>query len=291
MRYRARTGAVAGVWFAVIVVLAACSDSPEGATSPTQSSTATQPSTTSASTVAPAPTTVTTAPIGSTPTSQAATGVFAVPVIVCATTYGITPPPKSTPQPGRLNVALPGDLQSGLSVYTDEGGRMKLLAPSGWECAASFGANGSGGVAAYPQGTAIPASWADGWKLSPTSAETAITAFQTSACALCAESQACALFSIAATDYQADFRASCPATRPGSESVSTIGDGVVAFQDPAGSAGAGLPSGGQNPANGVMTYHSPNPNGSWLETCTLPASQKATCTAILNNFVASYGAM
>ncbi len=46
----------------------------------------------------------------------------------------------------------------------------------------------------------------------------------------------------------------------------------VGFQDPPGVAGAGLPSGGQNPANGVVLYQ-PNPSEAtaYLATCTLPA--------------------
>jgi len=39
-----------------------------------------------------------------------------------------------------------------------------------------------------------------------------------------------------------------------------------------------------------MTYHSGNDNGSWLDTCTVPANDHALCTAILNQFVDWYGA-
>ena len=42
-------------------------------------------------------------------------------------------------------------------------------------------------------------------------------------------------------------------------------------------------------ADAVMTY--PNvPDGSWLETCTLPGSDKVECTASLNTFIAWYRA-
>jgi hypothetical protein len=53
--------------------------------------------------------------------------------------------------------------------------------------------------------------------------------------------------------------------------------------------GDGNPSGGEYSANGVMTFHSPNVDGSWVDTCTLPDSRHALCTAALNDFVARYG--
>jgi hypothetical protein len=71
--------------------------------------------------------------------------------------------------------------------------------------------------------------------------------------------------------------------------VDHIGVGVMSFEDPPGVAGDGIPSGGQNPAHGVMTYHPPNDAGSWLETCTLPNTDRLICNAALNTFVAWYG--
>ncbi len=58
--------------------------------------------------------------------------------------------------------------------------------------------------------------------------------------------------------------------------------------------GGGNPSGGEYPANAVMTYVMDPPGSegntvtSWLETCTLPYSQQTLCTAVLNDFVARY---
>ena len=63
----------------------------------------------------------------------------------------------------------------------------------------------------------------------------------------------------------------------------------MAFTDPPGIKGTGQPSGGQYPANGVMTYHPSAQDGSWQETCTLPASEKDVCTVVLNTFVSWYG--
>jgi hypothetical protein len=84
----------------------------------------------------------------------------------------------------------------------------------------------------------------------------------------------------------------CPGPYAG-ESVETIGDGIVGFLDPPGVKGSGAGSGGTYPANGVATFHGGG-NGdeaSYIETCTLPDSDHALCTAALDDFVLSYGAL
>ncbi len=64
---------------------------------------------------------------------------------------------------------------------------------------------------------------------------------------------------------------------------------VVDFEDPAGAKGTGEPSGGRDPANGVMTYSPAEGPGFYLDTCTLPQDEHATCTAVLNYFITLYG--
>jgi hypothetical protein len=165
---------------------------------------------------------------------------------------------------------------------------MELVAPKGWSCAASYGADGSGGVVAYPRGERLPRSWAAGWPLARTSAAAAITGLESSACYGCTLAQACRLFLSAATAWRTAFGQPCPA-RPAAELVARIGAGIVTFEDPPGVKGDGLPSGGLYPANGVMTYHPRAPDGSWRETCTLPGSDKDECTAVLNAYLSWYG--
>jgi hypothetical protein len=101
-------------------------------------------------------------------------------------------------------------------------------------------------------------------------------------------SQACPLFSAAAAGYANEFGRACP-SRPASEAVQQINSDIVSFEDPPAVTGDGIPSGGQNPSNGVMTYYPVNPNGSWLETCTLPTAEKSLCTTALNAFITWYG--
>lgn len=218
------------------------------------------------------------------PVSEAST----LPIVVCPTSFGIAPPPPVS-LPATMVVKVPTPTAAHLAVYSDNQGIMKLLAPRGWVCTARYGADGSGGVAVSPSGESIPSSWGAGWTLPASSPDTAIIGIETSACAGCTLGQACPLFSAAATAFQNQFGRSCPKIRPASEDVDQITSGVAGFADPPGVAGDGIPSGGQYPANGVMTYYPHNDSGSYLDTCTLPSSQRQLCTAVLDTFIAWYG--
>ena len=210
-----------------------------------------------------------------------------LPVVGCPTSLGVVRPAVHLP-PSRP-VAVPQALAAGLAVYADDVGVMELVGPKGWRCAASYGADGSGGLVVYPRSERVPRSWAAGWPLDRTSAEAAIAGLESSACYSCTLAQACRLFLSAATAWRsAGFGRACPA-RPAAESVVRVGAGIVIFGDPPGIQGDGLPSGGVNPANGVLTYHPGAPDGSWRETCTLPGSAKDECTALLNAFLSWYG--
>lgn len=207
-----------------------------------------------------------------------------LPVVTCPTSYGITPSPAAVALPSTMTVSVPNDLAKQLAVYSDEQGTMKLLGPRDWACDGNYGADGSGGVSVYPTGEQVPSG-----QPFTASSDQAIVGSQAGGCAGCAITQASPLFTSAANDCANNFLGSC-GTRPEAESVETIGNGVVGFLDPPNVAGDGNPSGGQYPANGVMTYHGGSTDSSWLDTCTLPYSQQALCTAVLNTFVDWYGA-
>jgi hypothetical protein len=235
-------------------------------------------------------TTTTESPSTSTSTSVLSTALVeaSLPVVSCATSYAATPQPTGTTLPSYLSVEVPQDLTSQVAVYTDIDGDMKIIAPVGWSCSASFGADGSGGINAAPAGQPVSTG-----SLAADSTQEAVSASETSACASCREDQACPLFASAQTDEENDYQQSCPRSRPPSESVVPLNANVVSFEDPPGVNGDADPSGGAYPANGVMTYYpegSPNAeDGSYTETCVLPQSEMAICTTALDRFVDWYG--
>ena len=163
---------------------------------------------------------------------------------------------------------------------------MKLLAPTGWSCAANYGADGSGGVQVFPSGESDP----NGEPFQASSAE-GVVGTQSGGCQGCAVSQASPLIPAAASACESEFGGSAQScqSQPADESTVQIESGVVGFLDPPGVAGDGNPSGGQYPANGVMTFHSGQFSDSYLDTCTLPSSEHDLCTTALDNFVQLYG--
>jgi serine/threonine protein kinase len=220
-----------------------------------------------------------------TTTPAAATKVSAdLPLNVCQTTFGVQP--NSIPVlPSTIAESVPVDLTSQLAVYTDQLGNMKLFAPAGWSCSALEAADGGSYVSAFPRGQPDPESSTSG------TAEEAVVGGWTGPCSLCTLGQASPLFSDAATLCAQEYGGnpdSCPSL-PAGETTIAIAPGVVGFLDPPGVRGDGIPSGGTNPANGVMTYLPATSQGSYLDTCTLPEDQHALCTASLNNFTDVYG--
>ena len=210
-----------------------------------------------------------------------------LPLVTCPTTYGYTSSTSPPALPTSMVVSVPADLTNQLAVYSDSEGLMKLVAPTGWLCSGNYGADGSGGVEVYPTGETVPSG-----ALTAGSTAEDVSGSETSACVGCGESQACPLFATAAADYETNYQQTCP-SRPSSESVVALNADIVSFMDPAGVAGDGVPSGGAYPANGVMTYYpydSGNDDGSYIDTCTLPAAEQSICTVSLNRFVDWYGA-
>ena len=120
---------------------------------------ATASSTTGSTRVRSGATATTAAPGTTTPTTSApvaaATGSAALPQAVCPTTYGVQP--TTTPSlPSTVSESIATSLVSQIAVYTDAQGQMQILAPTGWACSASIGADGSSELAAFPQGQTNP---------------------------------------------------------------------------------------------------------------------------------------
>lgn len=218
---------------------------------------------------------------------------MSVPVVACPTSYGVAEPPTTTVPPPSTVVALPASLTGHVALYRDASDTMQLLAPSGWYCSAGYGADGSGGVQVFPPGSGPPASGVgqNGGTAVPFTASSAqgVVGIETSACNGCAEAQACPLFSVAAHDMEDDLGRGCPEAKPDAEEVEDLSPTAVQFQDQTGVAGDGVPSGGPYVARGLMTYKSHDVDGSWLETCTLPAADAELCAASLQEFFGAYG--
>jgi hypothetical protein len=208
-----------------------------------------------------------------------------LPLNVCTTSVGDA---SETPAilPSTLSVTLPKQYSTQFAVYSDNEGLTELLAPTGWSCTAGIGADGSSSVQVSPPGQNRITSAT----LSAGSTAEEIHAAQTSACVGCREALACPLFATAANDYRGTFEKACPTKLPSSEAVTKRTSHLVDFTDPPGVRGDADPSGGANPAMGVMTYFDEtNRDGSWTETCVLPASETSVCQVILANFATRYG--
>jgi hypothetical protein len=207
-----------------------------------------------------------------------------LPLNVCKTSVGSS---SDTPAdlPANVRVRLAPGFSNKLAVYSDNEGVIEVLAPTGWTCTAQIAGDGSSGVQVTPPGqTGITSA-----TLSAGSTDEVINASQTSACVGCRESLACPLFDSAANAYRSIYQHACPARRPPSEVVTNVNAHVVEFTDPPGVRGDAVPSGGEYPATGVMTYYGDKTSeGSWTETCVLPATDSAMCKAIVANFDLRY---
>jgi len=226
---------------------------------------------------------VTTTPTTTTTVVTTVDETASLPIVSCLTKFALATPPPTVPVPASVTVDVPTALAGKLAVYTDTDDIMKLLAPSGWSCSASYGADGSGIITIVPKGESLPATG-----LTSDSSDQAITAYETGGSPVQAAAAACSFFPAAATATESDLGKGC-SPRPPSEIVDPLSTSVVDFEDPAGIKGSGEPSGGQDPANGVMTYSPTKGPGYYLETCTLAQDEHEVCTATLNYFVTLYG--
>jgi hypothetical protein len=236
-----------------------------------------------------APTTVVATSTSTGATSTTATRAGGIPVVECPTTYGVTEtPPSKLPDTMALNA--PAALASQLAYYSNDTRSLDpILAPRGWDCRVTIGADGSTEIAVYPPGAAVP---------SPTAATATaegVVASSTSACQGCTYTAVCMF--VPAAGQQLGFAGTglACAKRPPGEQVTYLkgspdGNGrtandEISFLDPPGLNGTGVPSGGNNPANGVVLYRFTLGSGgtSATETCTLPAPDHALCTAVLND--------
>jgi hypothetical protein len=211
-----------------------------------------------------------------------------IPLVECVTGMGTASGPK--PMSGTKALNVPAALVKKVAAYTDDQGDMYLLAPVGWTCQATLGADGNDSIAVYPPGEVGTSQFALGHSW-PKSAQ-AVTGDLLPACYACFVGQACTFFPAAEHDLVRDFSGQLNCTPlPSGQGVSRVTSSVIAFSDPAGVLGTGEPSGGTNPAYGLVTFKDRSPNsmyGSAMETCTLPKNEHALCNAALQDFISGW---
>lgn len=195
--------------------------------------------------------------------AQAATSQRAsIRVKACPSTYGST---------GRHPVARvlrpDASVPRGYVFYANQA--LAVLAPAGWKCKGAVGVDGSGYVTVTaPGGRAIESS-------------------EGSVCASCNFEIACPLFPQARALQP---WIGCPSTPPSDERIYKLSKIAIAFEDPPYVRGTGQPSGGRNPANGIVIYSPGPPDQALEETCTLPNAAHRDCASVLNDFLARYTA-
>jgi hypothetical protein len=175
---------------------------------------------------------------------------------------------------------FPASMATPLVVYVDKDNLTRLLGPAGWTCVAAYGADGSGDIDLYAPGETPPPLF------DPVpSSDEAITIVETGGSPVQAAALACPYFPAAAAVTRNDLGHGC-SSPPKAEKVGPVSSGVVAFQDPPGTKGGGVPSGGSHLAYGVMSYSQTSQPGTYLGTCTYG---QRVCAFMLNYFVSLYG--
>jgi hypothetical protein len=220
--------------------------------------------------------------------SAAQPATTTVPLVECVTGAGAASSPK--PLPATRQVSVPPGLAKQLAAYSDDQGEMYVVAPRGWTCQASIGADGNAFIAAYPPGEVGTSKFAVGnsW---PKSAQ-AVTGDILPSCFACYVGQACTFFPAAEKDLVRVYgdQLTC-APLPARQAILRVSPSVISFEDPPGVLGTGEPSGGTFPAQGVVTFKENTGGsayGSAMQTCTLPSREHALCTAVIGAFVAAW---
>ncbi|HSS34204.1 MAG TPA: hypothetical protein VLL27_13070 [Solirubrobacterales bacterium] len=179
---------------------------------------------------------------------------------------GVSPVPLDARTPTAFPAIAP---HSNLAAYTNMLGTT-LIGPKRWECRSGAGVDGSEFLALAPD---LPPNGFDPTK----TPEEAITLRSLPACVGCQAEQLCALFPNAPPVTAYSPRLPCD-EKPLRERAKILGKYFATFEDPPQVAGLGEPSGGVNPAIGVIAYS--RPSGVGKVTCTLGSEWRPLCPQI-----------
>jgi hypothetical protein len=204
-----------------------------------------------------------------------------VPISACPTTLN-GGPAKALPDTAAARVPLGGI--GPVSLYSDTTATTQLLAPSGWNCQAVAGGDGTTTTNVWPQGAPAPINHGiqgegiEGYVIPGAN----VFGQYELVCSLFPSSLTAALNGTASG-------ASCGPNPPSTETDTTLNAQTIAFHDPPGVIGTWDNSSNTNPADGIVIFNTePQPN-SEMAVCILPASLHDVCTAALNNFAVHYG--
>jgi hypothetical protein len=204
-----------------------------------------------------------------------------LPVVGCTTELGV-PPSQSDPHaPTSLTIAAPSFTTTALEGYSDLRGFMPVVAPAGWNCKAIEATDGGQGVGVTPPGATPRNSWGSGTTVTQPPTD-GIFASWDPACQGCVYGEICGIVPSADADFP-DYAANglC-GTPPAGQTVTPLGNNLYAIDDPAGALGP-------DAAHSLLRYtpKTPTTDASAIrETCILPVSQRAVCTALLDDFMA-----
>jgi hypothetical protein len=196
----------------------------------------------------------------------------ALPVVRCPTEFGVSGPSPRTPATVTVSSS---STTRGSVAYTNT--QIYLVGPRGMRCSGIVAVDGGSQVVAWPQGHSRPG---------PHARTDGLTLSLDPACVSCKADDACPFF----TALARDLGFPCTGGVPAGERVYRLTSDIILFEDPPGVAGSGWPSGGHDPANGLVGHTGSPGNGLvYRSTCTLPASDHSACTTSLNDVIRRYG--
>jgi hypothetical protein len=209
-----------------------------------------------------------------------------VPVRACPSNYGVPSEGASASGPKTLETSIASNVAAQLSFYSDKTRTVEpFLAPNGWQCSVSVGADGGTTVIIYPPHVLQPVAQ------NGTEETMGVEAQLIPACQSCMAELVCAIFVDAETQrgYPTTF---CPSYEPPTESVRflegspTSSYGIASVTDPPGDTGTNALSGADYPAVGALAYGQEGTEGGAASvSCVLPLVYSDLCRAIVNRFV------
>lgn len=194
-----------------------------------------------------------------------------VPVFACATTYGYEGAATASLPPTVAEPFLTASSASQLARYVTADGTYSQLAPRGWICTGSEGADGSWGLTIHPL-------------TDPSATVTLDGAFNGPGTDMAAP-----LFPVAHDGCLAQFAGTdttlmCPSPPP-SEVIDRKSSGLVFFSDPPGTTGSSEISGVYS-VLGAMQFLPPD--HATRVACALPESSRSLCEVIVDAVTASW---